>query len=143
MIPRPKSSSPAVMGLCYVLISFLIAIPGAFDPVGMAPARYLPATRLFLGRVAQIMSFAWGKPASGSHGFFMRTTKAFHDDLRSHCTCKAKVLQNPKDFNDFAGRRGSFLESFSLHFCFQLRLEIVQDSKEGSMSAYKNIVFPI
>ena len=75
------------------------------------------------------MSFALGKQASGPHGFCIRTTHAFHDDLRSQCTCKAKVLQNPHDFNDSGGRRGSFLESFSLHFCFQLRFEILQDFK--------------
>ena len=69
------------------------------------------------------MSFASGKQTTGSHGFFIRTTHAFHDDLRSQCTCKAKVLQSPHDFNDFGGLQGSFLESFSLHCCFQLRLD--------------------
>ena len=39
------------------------------------------------------MSFAWGKQTSGSHGFFIRTPQAFHDDFHL-------FLRTPQAFHD-------------------------------------------
>ena len=120
------------------IISFLIVILGTSDPVSVALARYLPVTRPVFSRVAAFHSacqaahrcgLRWRRKAS------IRPTRL----SSTQCAFKAEILKNPHYFDDSGGHRGSILDTCSLHFCSQIRFEIVECFKGASIGTKKTL----
>ena len=90
--------------------------------------------RLYKELGFQKNEFRLGKRSIGlTRDFTITSTHSAHTKPECYKTCSF--------FHDFRRRRESLVKALRPHFCFDIRFEILRDSKEGSIDPKKPLFF--